>query len=121
MKTLSWKPVRRGAIYCAPACGASCTWAEYQTALEKAKALSKMLGAGWKPIVFENMGWHFKANKGECSVRQYGATGYNAFLDAEGGQFIGRGKTALSAYGHALRQMREHINSLEKSYRKAIA
>lgn len=60
-----WTPKRRGKIYCSPACGLGCTHAEFMTATRKAKALVKRLGAGWKPRVWENLGWHYEAVKGE--------------------------------------------------------
>lgn len=63
---LSWVPRRRGEIYCSPACGRGCTWAEYQAALaeaEKAVAVIKKRGrlslVGVKVDVFENLGWHW--------------------------------------------------------------
>ena len=57
-KKLSWKAVRRGDIYCAPACGANCTWAAYQKALERGRLCADELGKGWTVYVSENMGWH---------------------------------------------------------------
>jgi len=56
----AWKPKRRGAIYCSPACGANCTWAEHQWAKREAKVLAKHLGKGWEPRVWENMRWFWK-------------------------------------------------------------
>jgi len=59
---LSWNPVRRGNIYCAPACGGNCTWEAYNNACIKVLALVKRLkGKGWMPRVHENMGWHYNA------------------------------------------------------------
>ena len=58
VKKLSWKAVRRGDIYCAPACGANCTWAAYQKALERGRLCADELGKGWTVRVYENMGWH---------------------------------------------------------------
>lgn len=57
----SWTPRRRGAIYCASACGGSCTWAAYQKAVADADELVAALGGKWKPWVHENLGWHFTA------------------------------------------------------------
>jgi hypothetical protein len=60
---LSWDPVRRGPIYCAPACGFDCTWAAFQQAEKDAAKLcaylKKKLGIKWTPRVWENMGWHY--------------------------------------------------------------
>jgi len=58
-KKLSWKARRKGKIYCAPACGADCTWAAYKLAKRRANALAKRMGKGWTIRVHENMGWHY--------------------------------------------------------------
>lgn len=60
-----YTPVRRGAIYCSPFCGHGCTWAKHQAAVKAAKALCKVLGKGWTPRVWENLGWHYEALFGE--------------------------------------------------------
>lgn len=57
-KKLSWKAVRRGDIYCAPACGSNCTFAAYEKALEHGRLCAEELGKGWTVRVYENMGWH---------------------------------------------------------------
>lgn len=62
---LSWKPKRNGDVYCSPACGGKCTWAAYQKAKRGAAALAKTMGPGWKPKVWENLGWHFKVVRGD--------------------------------------------------------
>jgi hypothetical protein len=56
---LSWKAIRRGSIYCSPACGGGCTYAAYQKACRDAAALAKRMGNGWTPRVHENLGWHW--------------------------------------------------------------
>lgn len=62
---LSWKAIRRGAVYCAPACGHGCTHEEFVRANREAAKLCLELDAktikGWKPRVWENLGWHFDA------------------------------------------------------------
>jgi hypothetical protein len=65
----SWKPKANGHKYCAPACGRGCTRAEYDKAITNAAALVKRLkGKGWRPVVFENMGWHWRAISGPVQV-----------------------------------------------------
>lgn len=65
-KKLSWKPVRRGRIYCAPACGGRCTHADCLAAHREAKALvARMKSRGWKIRVWENIGWHWCIYHGE--------------------------------------------------------
>lgn len=60
-KPLSWKPARRGHIYCSPACGGNCTMGEYKSALKSAEALAKKCGPPFKARVWENLGWHYDA------------------------------------------------------------
>lgn len=65
----SWTPVRRGPIYCAPACGRGCTWAEYQAAVKGAEKLKKMMkGTGWEVRIHENLGWFYKVVSGPVMV-----------------------------------------------------
>lgn len=69
IRKLSWIPRRVLNRYCAPACGRGCTWSEYQNAVASADKLVKRLrGAGWKPLVFENLGWHWQAVSGPVQV-----------------------------------------------------
>lgn len=60
MKKLSWKPKLRGNIYCSPACGGHCTKATFEKAKEDAQRLAIRLGKDWKPVIWENLGWHYK-------------------------------------------------------------
>lgn len=57
---------------CAKWCGRGCTEEEYQKAKRDAKELCKKLGPGWKPHIWENLGWHFHAVKGNIHVMQLG-------------------------------------------------
>ena len=95
-EALSWKPVRKGRRYCAPACGHGCTYGEYRAAQIKSKALSMMLGPEWQPHVWENMGWHYcaKSHNGFIKVHPLINGGeYHAFLgkDSAGGRWVSDG------------------------------
>jgi hypothetical protein len=72
---LSWTPRRRGSVYCAPACGFSCTWAAYQKAKEDAAKLctylKKKLGMRWLPRVWENLGWHYEVHDETGKMKVY--------------------------------------------------
>lgn len=57
----AWTPVWRGAIYCAPACGAGCLRSEYNRAVKASAELAAQLGPGWKARVSENLCWHYDA------------------------------------------------------------
>jgi len=77
--------VRRGSIYCAPWCGANCTWAAFQEATKRGEALAKLLGDGWKPRVWENMGWFYEVTNGILEVktnRRRGKTTYSAWCQS---------------------------------------
>lgn len=56
-----WTPVRRGDVYCSPACGNNCTVYDFEAAHTNAQALVSVLGPKWKPRVWENLGWHYAA------------------------------------------------------------
>ncbi len=92
MMALSWKAKRRGKLYCAPACGRGCTWAEHKRAKKRGEKLAKRLGEGWTYEVRENLGWHYEAVSPcgllkVCEYRYSGkVTGYTAFLATQPGQ-----------------------------------
>jgi hypothetical protein len=66
---LSWKAVRRGDIYCAPACGRGCTWKEYTRATIEAKAIiTAMKTKGWRAEVTENLGWYWCLTNDFCGI-----------------------------------------------------
>ena len=72
MTKKSWKPVRRGGVYCSPACGRGCTKAEYDEANSKAKKLlARMSGKGWKILVHENLGWFYQVRTNHLQVQEY--------------------------------------------------
>ena len=81
---LSWKAVRKGEIYCAPACGRGCTHDEFRNAQHMGAALAKELGSRWLPFVWENLGWHFKAVSPCARIcvhpSYFGANSFLAFL-----------------------------------------
>lgn len=109
---LSWKPRRRGSIYCSPGCGGEaewgCTWAKYQQAIRKAKALAAKLGPGWKANVWENMGWHYAAISSCRRVKVHPGAfrGYHAFVGRDtspGGEWVAYDKTPKRAVEAACR------------------
>lgn len=88
MKTLSWKPVRKGRLYCAPACGRGCTKQEHNRAIYQARKLRDRMGKRWRINIWENMGWHYRVIS-PCG-RIYLHPGYIAFLgepNAGGGRY----------------------------------
>jgi hypothetical protein len=97
-------PVLRGAIYCAPFCGGNCTKVAHDKAVRDSAKLAKKLGKGWKPRVWENLGWHWSVISpcGRWKIhppKREGDT-YVAFLgdkDSPGGKWAEHGKTVSAA------------------------
>jgi hypothetical protein len=76
-------------IRCSEWCGGGCTQEQYETARRHARVLAKRLGAGWKPVVNENMGWHWSVVSQCGRLKVHGSTyatvtRYTAFLGAPG-------------------------------------
>lgn len=126
---LSWTPVRRGAIYCAPACGRGCTFAEYQHAVKSGKKLAATLGTGWTSSVSENLGWFYEATSpcgrmrvspledrrgklGPPKVLIYHAD-LGGMVDDSPGQWIGEGGTPTEAVRDAVRKAYTSLKRLQ--------
>lgn len=119
-----WTPVQRGDIYCSPACGGSCTLAEYQDAVKKADALCVKLlkihpNLPWKARVFENLGWHYTAHCRGLSVVEYerGRTkSYTVFVgddrESGSGHWTGSGSSLKAALRDAWRGKRKPLISV---------
>lgn len=93
---LSLPAVRRGNRYCAPWCGRGCTWQEHQAAVASAARLIGRLGPGWKPRVWENLGWHYEAIS-KCGQVKVSPSGKRSFIAFFGD--AGRSGGAWSAHG----------------------
>jgi len=106
-----WKPRwnKRVGTYCSPRCGAGCTRAAWREAFQAGKALAEKMGTGWKWVVWENLGWHYKAVKGVVEIypnirhknHQLKIIGYTCFINSAH-QYIGDGKSASLALARAL-------------------
>ena len=89
MSSLNWTPIRRGKIYCAPACGGQCTFAAYREAQNRARSLAKKLGKGWTPSVWENIGWFYQVTSPDKMIvihprHACGGKSYFVSFDAPG-------------------------------------
>lgn len=130
-KELSWDPVHRGDLYCAPACGGKCTWAAYQEAQKNAKALVLMLGKGWVPRVWENLGWHWAAQTTDGLMKVYPniskgkVESYTAFLgEGLGGQWAENNADPQTAIATALAAAQREVERIEKmvsTFKKTVA
>jgi hypothetical protein len=108
-----WLPVLDGDKYCAPFCGRGCTSAEHARAVEGASKLVEELGEGWKPRVWENLGWWYEATNGVCAIMPNGyiaINGYTAFLNTDARQYLGRGGTPKEALEDAVKQATMQLN-----------
>lgn len=124
--------VRRGDIYCAPFCGRGCTHKQYLAAKGGAEKLVAQLGKGWKPRVWENMGWHYSAvsKDGRIKVHTHKYKGsprdYTAFLgsaDSPGGRWAEHGKTpkaALQAVLALALDEQQEVNALVASVKAVL-
>ena len=114
-----WKPQRRGAKYCSPACGFGCTWAAYQQALKEGAALAKRLGKGWKTRTWERGSrssrsgtwyWSVKDSTGVLDMHQTGKKKYTLYVErvvGTSGNFVVEGTTPEKAVAAALLRVGE--------------
>lgn len=63
-----WTPRAQGAVYCSPACGGACRRAAFDRAVGESRELARRMGPGWRPDVWENLGWHYAVHKGKARV-----------------------------------------------------
>lgn len=127
-KPLSWKPVLRGAIYCAPACGAGCTRIAYLEAQERSRVLlGAMKSKGWKADVWENLGWHYAVrHKGlGVSIHEdldqrkslvYSAAGPAWLVEGEGGSRVLHAANPNVLVRVMARRIKESISDLQQMY-----
>lgn len=121
----SWNPVRRGRVYCAPACGCGCTYAEYRQAVKDAAAAARELGEGWEAVVHENLGWHAAAKHVagwlRVTVNRIGNRPmfYTAFLshtkNTDGGAWIHDSRSPRAAVAGVLRKAGACVTKYSKA------
>ena len=81
LKKLSWKPVRRGAIYCSSGCGHGCTHADYLRAkLESTHTIAWLKTKGWIARVWENMDWHWCLVNRLCGISVHNSREHDGTL-----------------------------------------
>lgn len=116
-----WIPVRRGHIYCSPACGAACSYLEFVSVTRTAQAMVKALGPGWTTHVHENMGWYGKAENGPLTVSRndrgpaktrYACANYG---DQTVGWFKHDARTPREAVAGCVRKLRAKYREITRS------
>lgn len=113
-----WKPRKlAGGVFCSPACGGRCKRSAYERAKKESAALALFMGNGWRPVVWENLGWHWRAEKG---FRQNGGAlleitpsheGYVAWFQGRT-QFLAQANSPDRALEFVLRKVSNLINEL---------
>lgn len=115
-----WKPVRRGEIYCSPGCGYGCTHKAYLTACLKAERIARRCGPGWKPRVWENLGWHYAATSPNNYVKVHPfreGGGYTVFFgwpEGVGGTFTTQDSNLKRAVSMGLKRARSEAAEAAK-------
>lgn len=132
-----WTPVRRGEIYCSPACGGNCTQAAFELANIQAERLCEQLNnmAGgfkdWQPYVWENLGWHYQVRRdvsrpgeaingiNECIIRKRHSEDpekYRCSITINGRIFYNHADTPEKALLITMTEIRQFMQAFENSF-----
>lgn len=131
-ETTDRKPIADGERYCSPRCGFGCSRAGFDRATDEARLLATRLGGAWKPEVWENGGWHYRATNGEHAIHVktvgsrlddlWTVTGYWADLRFQelpmfnnGIQVIAHADDPNDALGFAVQDARTIIGRMEET------
>lgn len=103
-----------GDEFCSPGCGHGCTLEQYQAATVQADALMRMLGRGWRPEVWEKLGWSASVVSpcGRIRVRPrtaFGVTSYDANLC---GRWATSARDPRSAVVEVVKLAREAVDEM---------
>ncbi len=91
---------------CSKWCGHGCTQREFDAAVKRAEHMVRVLGPSWRPVVWENMGWHAKAVSRDGFVKVHDShpapflrpITFTAFMgEGLGGNWVGHGDTPAAA------------------------
>ena len=132
VEELSWTPVARGKTYCSPVCGCGCTRADYERAVRDADQLVRRLrGEGWRAVVWENCGWHFKACSGTVQVYgdrrgRGGSLRYSCMIsshveDPTGGSVLWTNRVPDLAYSDPNRAVRDMFRAAVSATAEVVA
>lgn len=113
-----WIPVLKGEIFCSPACGGKCKKSAYDKAIQISNEIAAQLGEGWLPKVYENLGWHWKVEKGNLQVSS-ATNGYNAVMQFKLDQnyhFNAKDLDPRKAVQKVRAQLQDVIGKLERQF-----
>lgn len=82
---------------------------EYTRAVRRADALARRLGTPWKPMVWENLGWHYRAVMPKASVTESHGKRYLADIHV-GRQFMAEAGSPREAVARAVRSMEKELS-----------
>lgn len=115
----------RPALRCARWCGRGCTEAEYRAARQTAARLARQLGRGWRPEVWENLGWHARAVSADGRLKVHlsragGRRSYAASLgprESPGGRWAESARTAPAAVARVVAAAERELADLHAALR----
>jgi hypothetical protein len=118
----SWTPILSadGQYYCSPRCGGGhfCRKEWYDSAVSNAAKLAEVMGDGWTPNVFENLGWYYDASNGIGRIttsidHRDGSVTYTAWINTPEHQFITHNRDPQEAWGMAVQDARTFMARLQ--------
>ncbi len=115
-----WKPKKNGTIYCSPLCGGGCTHVAFENATRQAKVFARIMGKGFKPRVWENLGWHWEI-KSKCerlSISSSNGESFLAMLNTtpnSGGRWIAYATTPKLAAKRVLKLAKQELNEINET------
>lgn len=102
--------------YCAPWCGGDCKRRDYDHAQGAAERLCEALGPGFVPVVHENLGWHYRAERGMLVVYEHQpGMAYLARLNTPVMQFSVKTNKAHRIVELMADSVNEHIGALNEA------
>ena len=111
----NWTPKLDGQIFCSPACGRGCTLKQFNEANTSAKNLAKKLGPNWRPVTWENLGWHWKIVNANMVIEPYNSGKFNATLHTLTHNFKALNCSAEEAVKEVLKDVQFMVEDLNKN------
>jgi len=113
-----WRPRHLpGGVYCSPRCGGSCKLSDYERAVNGSKALAERMGDGWRPEMWENLGWFWIVRRGNLEIHPCSDGTYSAWFQGSK-QFIAYGDTPEDALANVIRDLRCFVETIQEELRE---